>query len=239
MKKKGLLLALSAGMMVWLCGCGGETVQEPEESNVVPSEPVIVEPEPEPVVVYPGAVEEYLLPVEDFSWEREFAPEYVMLHFASAVVPSPGDPYDMELIRSVFADYGVSIHYIIDREGTVYCCVPEDRVAWHAGAGEWAGDEKYTNKMNSYAIGIEMLAIGSQSDMEQYLSAAEYQQLDPALIGYTEEQYEALAALVEDVCGRNGIPMDRAHVIGHQEYNPDKNDPGELFDWSRLLPEEE
>jgi dimethylamine--corrinoid protein Co-methyltransferase len=35
---------------------------------------------------------------------------------------------------------------------------------------------------------------------------------------------------------RNGIPMDREHVIGHQEYSPKKSDPGELFDWSKLIP---
>ena len=30
------------------------------------------------------------------------------------------------------------------------------------------------------------------------------------------------------------IPKNRSHVIGHDEYNPAKNDPGELFDWSRI-----
>lgn len=236
MRRTALLLMLAGALTFLLCGCGGK--QPPQESPVVETPVITEEPEP-PVVVYPGAVEDYLLPLEDFSWERKFAPEYVMIHFTSAVVARPDDPYNMEIIRSVFTDYEISIHYIIDREGVVHCYIPEDRVAWHAGVGEWAGDEKYSNKMNDYAIGIELLAIGSRNDMEQYLTAGEYKRLDDQLLGYTDAQYEALAALVEDICARNDIPMDRAHIIGHQEYSPKKNDPGELFDWNRLVPEEE
>ena len=49
-------------------------------------------------------------------------------------------------------------------------------------------------------------------------------------------QSVALRLLVEDICQRNGIPMDREHVIGHSEYAPRKSDPGELFDWAQLIP---
>ena len=45
-----------------------------------------------------------------------------------------------------------------------------------------------------------------------------------------------LAALLEDVCSRNGIPMDRQHIIGHEEYASRRSDPGQLFDWLRILP---
>lgn len=186
--------------------------------------------------VYSGAVEDFLLPVEEYSWEREFAPEYVMIHFTSAVVEHRDDPLNMDYIRQIFVDYDISVHYIIDREGTVRCYVPEDRVAWHAGKGEWANDEKYTNKMNHYAIGIEIAAIGSQKDMEIYLTEEEYAALDDRFKGFSDAQYNALKLLVEDICARYGIPADRDHVIGHQDYSPSKNDPGELFDWSRILP---
>lgn len=186
--------------------------------------------------VYSGAVEDFLLPVEEYSWEREFAPEYVMIHFTSAVVEHRDDPLNMDYIRQIFVDYDISVHYIIDREGMVRCYVPEDRVAWHAGKGEWANDEKYTNKMNHYAIGIEIAAIGSQKDMEIYLTEEEYAALDDRFKGFSDAQYDALKLLVEDICARYGIPADRDHVIGHQDYSPSKNDPGELFDWSRILP---
>ena len=66
----------------------------------------------------------------------------------------PADPYNTEEIRSIFAESSVSINYIIERDGTVRCFIPENRAAWHAGRGEW-GDAKYTNAMNKYSIGIE------------------------------------------------------------------------------------
>ena len=47
----------------------------------------------------------------------------------------------------------------------------------------------------------------------------------------------SLKAIARAGAGVNNIPLDRQHVIGHEEYNPKKNDPGELFDWSRILPE--
>lgn len=178
------------------------------------------------------AVGDFMLPLDEFSWEREFPAEIVMLHFTSAVVKNPADPYNTEEIRSIFAGSGVSINYIIERDGTVRCFIPENRAAWHAGRGEW-GDAKYTNAMNKYSIGIEIEAIGSQNDMLRYMTAEEYAALDRTLIGFTDAQYTALSALLDDICTRNSIPKNRSHVIGHDEYNPEKNDPGELFDWSR------
>ena len=179
------------------------------------------------------AVGDFMLPLDEFSWEREFPAEIVMLHFTSAVVKNPADPYNTEEIRSIFAESGVSINYIIERDGTVRCFIPENRAAWHAGRGEW-GDAKYTNAMNKYSIGIEIEAIGSQNDMLRYMTAEEYAALDRTLIGFTDAQYTALSALLDDICMRNSIPKNRSHVIGHDEYNPAKNDPGELFDWSRI-----
>lgn len=187
------------------------------------------------ITVSPMAEEDFLLPLENFSWDREYAPEYVMLHFTSAVVISKDDPYNMSLIRGIFEDNEVSINYIVDRDGSVLCYIPEDRAAWHAGKGTFGGDERFTDAMNKYSIGIEIVAIGSQKDMAQYMSAQEYNELDDSLKGFTDEQYLSLKALVKDICQRNGIPFDKEHVIGHDMYNPKKNDPGELFDYNRIF----
>ena len=189
------------------------------------------------VNVSPLASENFLLPLENYSWEQENKPEYIVLHFTSAVVLSRSDPYDMEKVRGIFEDNEISIHYIIDRNGNIECYIPENRSAWHAGRGEFAGDEKLTNAMNKYSIGIEILAIGSQSDMSQYLTSTEYNALDEEFIGFTDAQYASLKSLASDICERNGIPFDRAHVIGHSEYNSSKSDPGELFDWNMVFGE--
>lgn len=186
-------------------------------------------------VVSSQATKDYLQPLQDYSRERMHNPEFVMIHFMSAVVLSKEDPYNPKLIRSIFSDYEVSVHYIIDRDGNVNCYIPEDLVAYHAGYGTWNNDPKYTDLLNNYAIGIELMAIGSENDMAQYLSASTYNNLNPEHIGFTDAQYSSLKSLVQDICNRNNIPMDRQHVIGHEEYSPAKTDPGELFDWDRLL----
>jgi len=238
-------------ILALLCGCSIEIVPidattptqaappQPEETHAPATEPTAATAAPTQTdahIVYSGAVENFLEPVEEFSWEREHDPRFVMLHFTSAVVNNRRDPYNIDDIRDIFIDYDVSIHYIVGRDGTVHCFIPEDRVAWHAGIGTWDNNEAYTNKMNLYAIGIEITAIGTQEEMSIYLTPEEYAALDPTLIGYTDAQYEALAMLVADICSRYDIPMDRDHVIGHSEYSSEKVDPGVLLDWSRILP---
>lgn len=178
---------------------------------------------------------DFLLPIDYYSRARDHKPEYVMIHFMSAVVLDPKNPYDMTLTRSTYLDAYVSTHYTIDREGNIYCYIPEALVAYHAGKGTWRDDGKYTDSMNDYAIGIELMGIGTQKEMSIYMTAANYNKLDPAHLGFTDAQYASLKALVQDICDRNDIPMDRDHVIGHEDYSPKKVDPGDLFDWDRLL----
>lgn len=224
-----------------LCGCkekaappAGTVPTAPPTLAPTAMETAPAETEP-PILMYPGAIEDYLLPLEKFSWVTPYQPEYVMLHFTSAVMLAPEDPYEYAMNRQIFVDNKVSIHYLVDREGAVYCFIPEDRAAWHAGEGTFANDPKYTNKMNFHSIGIEIMGIGSYHDMAEYMDEEAYNALDPALIGFTDAQYEALRLLVADICQRYGIPMDRSHVIGHSDFAPDKTDPGELLDWERLL----
>ena len=235
-----------------LCGCVHEPTPTTESTVPVTTALPTTEPttvltettevttmpttEPEPVYVSPLSVEDYLLPIEEYSWERQFQPEYVMVHFTSAIMTQRDDPYHLPYIRDIFVMYNVSVHYIIDRDGTIHCYVPEDRVAWHAGAGDWLGEEKYHNSMNQYAIGIELVGMGSEEDMSIYMTGKEYRAIDDSLKCFTDAQYESLKLLVEDICQRNDIPMDRDHVIGHEDYSPTKTDPGQLFDWSRLIP---
>ena len=185
----------------------------------------------------PLSSEHYMPSFEEFSYERSEPVEYIMLHFSSNVLGKPEDPYNIEDMVGVYTGWESSANYVIDREGNIYCFVPEYRCAWHAGKGTWKDDERLTDRMNFYSIGIELLAIGSQKDMSIYMSAHRYKKIPKEFIGYTDAQYEALSALLDDLSAAYGIPADRDHIIGHEEYAPDrKNDPGELFDWSRALP---
>lgn len=232
MKKLKVLWALV--LVFFLCGCGAAPVTTLPATIPTTTTPP---PPPAPVYVYKNAAENFLLPLDAYSWEREFPVEYVMLHFSSAVVNHPEDPYNMAYIRETFVQYKVSTHYIIDREGNVECYIPENRAAWHAGKGKWLDDEKYTNKMNYYAIGIELAGMGSAEDMSIYMSKDAYAALPDSYKCFTDAQYAALKLLVADICQRNNLPMDRQHVIGHSDFNPAKVDPGQLFQWDRLLNE--
>ena len=243
---KALIITLS---LLLLTGCSQNAPPSlPEAENIpIPEAPEIVVESPtddhnmtdtdseakKPITVSPLATED-LLPIETYSDTREENIEYIIIHFTSAVMLSRSEPYNMKLIRGIFEDNELSIHYIIDRDGKTLCYIPEDRTAWHAGRGSYNGIE---NRMNHHSVGIELVGMGSEADMAQYMSSEEYQALDKNLTGFTDAQYEALARLVADVCQRNNIPIDREHIIGHSEYNPAKSDPGELFDFDKLLKE--
>lgn len=236
---KRVFLFLLAGLLL-LSSCSAPAVVTETETNSIPVSNETTQAQKtqtEEEALRPVITQALLTPAETFSRERVGKAEYVMLHFTSAIVTCPEDPYSRTEIRKIFEDYGVSVHYIILRDGTIECWVPESLAAYHAGKGQYGNNEAYTNRMNDYAIGIEMAAMGSREDMSLYLTSQQYDALDPEWIGYTEEQYASLILLVQDICRRNEIPFDRQHVIGHEEYSPSKNDPGELFDWSRLFPQ--
>ena len=111
---------------------------------------------------------------DEYSSQREEEISFVMLHFSSNVVANPTNPYDAQKVIDTFLNYGVSAHYLIDRDGTVYHLVDESTATWHAGKGTWDNNEKYTDRMNHYSIGIEILGIGSYEDMSQYLTKEQY-----------------------------------------------------------------
>ncbi len=107
----------------------------------------------------------------------------------------------------------VSAHYTIDRDGTVYAHVPEDRRAWHAGVSYWAGERD----INARSIGIELVNPGHEFGYQPF----------------PEEQMAALIDLAGDIVKRHAIAPHR--VLGHSDVAPQrKADPGELFSWAQL-----
>ncbi|SFS38446.1 N-acetylmuramoyl-L-alanine amidase [Sulfitobacter marinus] len=103
----------------------------------------------------------------------------------------------------------VSAHYLISTTGDVIQMVEEDQRAWHAGQGEWAGQDD----INSRSIGIELDNTGDHP--------------------FSEPQMSALEALLGGILGRWDIQPDG--VIGHSDMAPGrKSDPGPHFDWARL-----
>lgn len=172
--------------------------------------------------------------------ERRAALDTVMIHFMSNVVANRADPFDIDDCVGIFNRYGVSAHFIIGRDGTIFRLLPDSATGFHAGRVDPAqADDPRMKQMNDRSVGIELLAIGSKREMGIYLTAAEYDELvrrNPEFVGYTDAQYDAVTWLVRRLAAdHEAIELTREHVIGHDEYAGNrKNDPGELFDWSRL-----
>ena len=98
----------------------------------------------------------------------------------------------------LFQDPGraASAHYVISKAGAVYQMVAEKDIAWHAGNWDY----------NTRSIGIE----------HEGFACCSY---------YTQAEYSASANVAASICSRWGVPLDRAHVIGHNQV-PDPNHPG-------------
>ncbi|MFV0361432.1 N-acetylmuramoyl-L-alanine amidase [Tropicimonas sp.] len=103
----------------------------------------------------------------------------------------------------------VSSHYLIGRDGACWQLVDDDRRAWHAGSGAWAGHDD----VNSRSIGIELDNDGASP--------------------FPEPLMAALEGLLPPLMARWRIPPEG--VIGHSDMAPArKSDPGPRFDWARL-----
>jgi MYXO-CTERM domain-containing protein len=105
-------------------------------------------------------------------------------------------------------DSQVSAHYVIrSSDGQVTQMVEEEDVAWHARC--W----------NGRSVGIEH---------EGWVDEAQW---------FTDEMYRSSAALVRGIAARWNIPLDRAHIKGHNELVDcnDHSDPGRHWDWDRFM----
>ncbi|WP_010198215.1 N-acetylmuramoyl-L-alanine amidase [Bacillus sp. m3-13] len=216
-----------------LIGCSKSTVQTERHLDKIPpiTEAMVVVP-PEPSSL---DMREWLLPKKN-SRVRGAPITHVMLHFTNNALRAPQDPYNIAEVYSLFEEYEVSAHYMIDRDGEIYLLVPEERAAFHAGIGHLLNYQDYESGLNDYSIGIELLAVGTSEEMLSIMPAEIYDSISPSDIGYTDAQYASLKDLLDDILKRNPlIKNDREHIIGHHEYAPvRKSDPGELFDWSRI-----
>jgi N-acetylmuramoyl-L-alanine amidase len=117
---------------------------------------------------------------------------------------SGGEKYDIDLVLKQFSTYGVSAHYVIGRDGTIYQLVEEKDNSYHAGKSSLPDG---TTNVNSCSIGIEIMTSYTESP--------------------TEEQNKALLNLVNNIKSRHSIK----YVLRHSDIAPvRKTDPWN-FDW--------
>ncbi|MFN7127521.1 MAG: N-acetylmuramoyl-L-alanine amidase [Brevundimonas sp.] len=107
----------------------------------------------------------------------------------------------------------VSAHYLVEEDGRIFHLVPEERRAWHAGAGVWQEE----TDCNAASIGIEIVNPGHEFGYRPFPDA----------------QIAAVTGLIADIRERWVIPNSR--IIAHSDLAPArKTDPGELFPWKQL-----
>lgn len=103
----------------------------------------------------------------------------------------------------------VSAHYVVRHDGHVAQMVSEDDTAWQAGHGWY----------NEHSVGIEIELAPGESNS-----------------AFTAEQYYATAALACGISARHGVPLDRVHVVGHNEIpGTGKIDPGPTWGWPHFM----
>ena len=134
----------------------------------------------------------------------QFGGVHVAELFTTTLDPNT-HPYVAEI-----ANFKVSAHLLIDREGVVIQFVPFDQRAWHAGVSAFAGRPA----CNDFSIGIEL----------------EGTDTDP----YTHLQYECLVKITQCLIAEYPA-LNSERVAGHSDIAPDrKTDPGPAFDWARF-----
>jgi N-acetyl-anhydromuramyl-L-alanine amidase AmpD len=115
------------------------------------------------------------------------------------------DSFSVLGVMKQFKEYKVSSHYIIGRNGEIYRMVAENNVAYHAGVSSLPGTNR-TN-LNTNSIGIEIVNTPNTPP--------------------TDEQYESLVHLVQDIKKRYPIK----YVVRHSDIAPGRKTDPWMFQW--------
>lgn len=118
-----------------------------------------------------------------------------------------GDHYSLNKILDIFKEYGVSAHYIIERDGDVHQLVAEKNTAYHAGSSKMPDGR---SGVNSFSIGIEL--INAEDDKP------------------TSAQYNSLDGLIDEIKGRQKIK----YILGHSDIAPGRKTDPWNFSWSKV-----
>lgn len=116
-------------------------------------------------------------------------------------------PYDVEGVLAEYKEYGVSPHYVIDRDGIIYQLVAEENIAYHAGQSQMPDGR---SSVNNFSIGIEVLTTKTEKP--------------------TARQYDALNDLLPHLKKKYPITF----VLGHSQIAPDRKDDPWNFEWSKI-----
>ncbi len=118
-----------------------------------------------------------------------------------------GDKYNLAKLIEEYKEYGVSPHYLIDREGSVYQLVNDKNIAYHAGESKMPDGR--TN-VNNFSLGVEIMNTESSKP--------------------TEKQYQSLTKLIAHIKNNHKIKS----ILGHNQIAPGRKTDPWNFDWKEL-----
>jgi hypothetical protein len=147
------------------------------------------------------------IPAARANWRQANRPRDYAIDRVVIHLPEATYPITLKVFKD--PNHGATTHYVLrSADGHVAQLARELDVAYHAG----------NRAFNERSIGIEHEGWAA----------------DPAYL--TDAMYESSARLVAGICERYGIPIDREHIIGHNEV-PDvaRVCPGPHWDWDRYL----
>ena len=174
----------------------------------------------------PPRIRDQLLPYVERLQRRERADiDLVVMHCTELPDLAMARAYGERIVHP--GGTGNSGHYYIDRDGSVFRYVPDDRVAHH------------TRGYNERAIGIELVNLGRYPD---WLDSRRQVMSEP----YPDAQIDALTALLAELAGN--LPA-LGEIAGHEDLDTGmvpasddanrmvrrKLDPGILFPWQDVL----
>lgn len=135
----------------------------------------------------------------------------------------------MDLFTKDIPSGRVSAHYVITEQeeelpgGVVFCVVPEEYRAWHAGISCW----EETKNLNASSIGIEFVNKGF--DDKTY----KYSDKDCNWYPFCSQQIESGKLLMASIQKRWGILPQ--NIVAHGDIAVErKSDPGPLFPWGAI-----
>lgn len=138
--------------------------------------------------------------------ERTKAIEYIIIHCSTQ---SPNEQL------KILDELGLSVHYIIGKDGTVVQNLPPEKVAFHAGLSKWKDSKE--KSLNDVSIGIEL----ESANMGQKKG------------DFSRSTMFRLNILLKELCYKYKIRKE--NILGHSDIAPTrKPDPGAGFEWHKL-----
>jgi len=118
-----------------------------------------------------------------------------------------GDKYNLAKLIEEYKEYGVSPHYLIDREGGIYQLVNDKNIAYHAGVSKVPDGR---TGVNDFSIGVEVINTKSESP--------------------NNGQYSALKDLTDYLKNKYKIK----YIFGHSDIASGRKDDPWNFNWEKI-----